>query len=520
MRGRVSSGNADEGQQPPGGGGDCPAVVPGAREDRAPRAGAQRAPAVPRGSPLGRGNRAARGPRSECPHDAHARSRSTAWQLPGPREQGSAPSAAHPGAPAWLGTGTRESPGRLRTGPPRRDGARGPFPAPHQPGTWADSAGRGHGAAVRAPDRPLGAPLYVCACARTARLPHPAPAICARSPRSASERTSPSRRARMRVPTGWTPPPAGRGLGRGRRASCPRGLRVPGAALPSLPQNEPRFPPPTRLSGSNRGSSSVRLFEALGGGGRAAPPGSQAPEEELGPSVQCARAGARPAGRQLAQGGPVVGGEAAAAQLQLLHPCGDLAPEAQAQGALDSTACRGEAGAGLRELEASATPAPVFSSLCPGGPPPRKKRTSSEDRRATAQGVGRSPGEAQNHSRKGFVGPCRSQGSRRTVPGSNIQAVTCMPLSRTMPGFPSINGHSSGACGSPEATELSRSELQGAQSAQWAQDPRELGGRMGPDAGVQWGMRSRKKPGVPCVDAHSRSLSSWRAKPGLSSPRP
>lgn len=70
---------------------------------------------------------------------------------------------------------------------------------------------------------------------------------------------------------------------------------------------------------------------------------SEAPVEELGPSVQCART-SRLAGQQLAQGVTVLGGEASAAQLQLLELRSDPVPEAQAQGALDSTACRGGGG--------------------------------------------------------------------------------------------------------------------------------------------------------------------------------
>ena len=67
---------------------------------------------------------------------------------------------------------------------------------------------------------------------------------------------------------------------------------------------------------------------------------SEAPEEELGALVQGACFGSQPAGQQLVRGIPVLSGEASAAQLQELQLHRHLVPEAQAQGALDSTACR------------------------------------------------------------------------------------------------------------------------------------------------------------------------------------
>lgn len=114
---------------------------------------------------------------------------------------------------------------------------------------------------------------------------------------------------------------------RGRRGPSP--ARSPSGRFPTVKPSRS----PAHLSGSSG------LLLGAGGEG--------APEEELGALVQCAHAGAR---QPLAQGGPIFAGEASAAQLQLLQERGDLVPEARAQGALDGTACRREAGAGLREL--------------------------------------------------------------------------------------------------------------------------------------------------------------------------
>lgn len=97
------------------------------------------------------------------------------------------------------------------------------------------------------------------------------------------------------------------------------------------------------------GSSSGFFIRGLGrahhGAGQ-----SEVPEEELGALVQGAHFGAQLAGQQLVQGIPVLSGETSGAQLQLLQLRHNLVPEVQAQGALDSTACRGEAEVSLGEL--------------------------------------------------------------------------------------------------------------------------------------------------------------------------
>ena len=74
------------------------------------------------------------------------------------------------------------------------------------------------------------------------------------------------------------------------------------------------------------------------------------PEEEIGALVQGAHSGAQLSGQQLMQGIPVLGREMSGAQLQLLQLRHNLVPEVQAQGALDSTACRGETEVSLGEL--------------------------------------------------------------------------------------------------------------------------------------------------------------------------
>lgn len=163
-------------------------------------------------------------------------------------------------------------------------------------------------------------------------------------------------------------PPAARGtwaesagLGDGAGAGLPtdRSARPSRPRLRTLPHHGARAcpcarrPRPPRLSYGNQSparlsGSNVRLLGAHWGRARRRRP-SEAPEE-FGAPVQYACVAARLAGQPLAQGGLVLLGEAAAAQLQLLQAGGDLVPEARAQRALDSTACRGEAGASFREL--------------------------------------------------------------------------------------------------------------------------------------------------------------------------
>lgn len=166
------------------------------------------------------------------------------------------------------------------------------------------------------PDRPLGAPAPTSAPARTSLPSALDPRVCA-----CAQRTVPPR----------------------RRPDLP----VLPAAV-SLQRSQTRVPPAFQAAAEVKRQQ--RSFIRGGGRGSGAGRPSEAPEEELGASVQCAHFGARLAGQPLAQGGPILVGEASAAQLQLLQKRGRLVPEAQAQGALDATTCRGEAGAGLREL--------------------------------------------------------------------------------------------------------------------------------------------------------------------------
>lgn len=162
-----------------------------------------------------------------------------------------------------------------------------------------------------------------------------------------------------RVP-GQEPRP-GPEMAPGRGSDRPLGAR-PRPRAPAPPRACAQdAPPPSGAAG--RGGSNA-LLGARGGWGAEAGElgvaGSETPEEEPGAPVQGAGGGVRLSGQQLAQGGPVLGGEPPAAQLELPQPRGDVVPEAGAEGTPDSTACRGrrEQVSGSCSQQSQAAPGP------------------------------------------------------------------------------------------------------------------------------------------------------------------